>query len=103
MRGRTNSNPLIRDALCESFDLKTDHRLLFRRLGICACGVSGDDGVYQLDLFTDYDALEKEKKIQGALLQVRSKFGANALFTGKNMLKGATNLERNTQIGGHRA
>ena len=103
MRGRTNSNPLIRDALCESFDLKTDHRLLFRRLGICACGVSGDDGVYQLDLFTDYDALEKEKKIQGALLQVRSKFGANALFTGKNMLKGATNLDRNMQIGGHRA
>ncbi len=103
VRERTNSYSLVRDALCESFDLKTDHRLLFRRLGVCACDVTDDDGVYQLDLFTDYDALEKEKKMQGTLLQVRSKFGANALFTGKNMLKGATNLERNMQIGGHKA
>ena len=103
MRERTNSVKTIRDALLASFDEKTDRRLLFRRLGVCACNVTADDGIYQLDMFTDYDALEKEKKIQGAMLKVRSKFGANALFTGKNMLKGATNLERNTQIGGHRA
>ena len=103
MRTRTSSPSSVRDALCESFDLKTDHRLLFRRLNVCANDVTPDDGIYQLDLFTDYQALEKEKKIQGALLQVRSKFGANAVFTGKNMLKGATNLERNLQIGGHRA
>ena len=57
----------------------------------------------KLDLFTDYAALEKEKKLQAAMLKVRSKFGANALFTGKNLLKGATNLERNKQIGGHKA
>lgn len=102
-RVRTNGLSLIREALLTSFTEKTDHSLLFRRLGICACDVSADDGVFQLDLFTDYDALEREKKIQGAMLKVRAKFGANAVFTGKNMLKGATNLERNTQIGGHRA
>ena len=103
MRERTGSLLLIRSGLLESFDRKTDHRLLFRRLGICAADVTVDDGICQLDMFTDYDALEREKKIQGAMLKVRSKFGANALFTGKNLLKGATNLERNQQIGGHKA
>ena len=103
LRERTNSPQLVRRALLESFDLKTDHRLLFRRLGLCAAGVTADDGVCQLDLFTDYAALEKEKKMQGAMLKVRAKFGANALFTGKNLLKGATTLERNQQIGGHKA
>jgi DNA polymerase V len=103
MRERTNSPKLVMDALTASFDQKTDHHLLFRRLGICASNVTTDDGVFQLDFFTDYDALEKEKKIQGALLEVRSKYGANALFTGKNMMKGATTLGRNMQIGGHRA
>ena len=54
-------------------------------------------------MFTDYDALEKEKKIQRAMLEVRSKYVANAVFTGKNILEGATTLERNMQIGGYRA
>ena len=103
MRERTNSPQTVRDALTASFDQKTDHHLLFRRLGVCANNVTADDGMYQLDFFTDYDALEKEKKIQAAMLEVRSKFGANAVFTGKNMVKGATTLERNMQIGGHRA
>ena len=79
------------------------HRLLYRRLGICAEGARADSGFFQLNMFIDYEALEREKRLQGALSEVRSKYGANALFTGKNMLKGATQLERNQQIGGHRA
>ena len=102
-RERTNSLRLVRNALLESFDRNTNHLLLFRRLGLCASDVTPDDGICQLDLFTDYAGLEKEKKIQAAMLKVRSKYGANALFTGKNLLKGATNLERNKQIGGHKA
>ena len=103
MRERTNSPKAVQDALTASFDQKTDHHLLFRRLRVCANNVTADDGMYQLDFFTDYDALEKEKKIQAAMLEVRQKFGSNAVFTGKNMVKGATTLERNMQIGGHRA
>ena len=103
MRGRTNSLRAVRDGLLASFDGKADSRLLFRRLGISACDVTADDGVCQLDLLTDYDALERERKIQAAMLRVRSRYGANALFMGKNLLKGATSLERNRQIGGHRA
>ena len=52
-------------------------------------------------MFIDYEALEREKRLQEALVSV-PKYGANALFTG-NMLEGATQLERNQQIGGHRA
>ena len=57
----------------------------------------------QLDFFTDYDALGRERRLQAALQEIRGRFGSNALFLGKNMLDGATQLERNSQIGGHRA
>ena len=60
-------------------------------------------GVFQMNMFIDYDALEKDRKLQGAMLEVRKRFGANAIFKGMNMLEGATTLERNQQIGGHKA
>ena len=100
---RTNSPQKISPAMVTQFDAKTDHRLLYRRLGVCANGVTVDDGCIQLDLFTDYQALDREKRIQGAMLEVRMRFGANAVFNGKNLMEGATTLERNQQIGGHRA
>ena len=87
----------------KQFDEKTDHRLLYRRLGIAATDTPIDDGIFQLNLFVDYDALEKEKKIQGAMLKVRQKYGANAIVKGMNLLEGATTIERNLQIGGHKA
>ena len=99
----TASVSLVAPLLLSSFDKKTDHRLLFRRLGVCAEGVHESGGSCQLDLFVDYGALEREKRLQDALGQVRAKYGANAVFLGKNKRKGATMLERNTQIGGHRA
>ena len=102
MKTRTNSSAAATEALLLSFDERTDHRLLYRRLGVCACSVAKDDGIYQLDLFVDYDALEKEKRIQRAMIEVRRKFGPNAVFKGMNLLDGATALERNRQIGGHR-
>ena len=68
----------------------------------------------QLDLFTDYEALEKkeqeekaaldkEKKMQQAMLQIKKKFGKNAILKGMNLHDGATAKERNEQIGGHKA
>ncbi len=99
----TGSPSAISAALAMQFDEKTDHRLLYRRLGVCACNVIPDSGTVQIDFFTDYAALEREKRIQGAMLTVRARYGANAIFTGKNLQNGATSLERNQQIGGHRA
>ena len=58
--------------------------------------------MYQLDLFTDYDALEKEKAVQGAMLEIRQRYGKNAVVKGLNMQEGATTMERNMQIGGHK-
>ena len=103
LRGRTNALSAIAPMVLASFDLKTDHALLFRKLGICACDVKTDNSVFQLDLFADYEALEKERKRKAAMLEVRRKYGANALLTGLNFREGATAIERNTQIGGHRA
>ena len=67
----------------------------------------------QLNLFTDYMAskerqeaeqktLEKERKMQQAMIEIKKKFGKNALLKGMNLEEGATMKERNRQIGGHR-
>ena len=98
----TNYFAVVSAALAASFDKKVDRRLLGRRIGINADKTSADSGMYQLDLFTDYDALEKEKAVQGAMLEIRQKYGKNAVVKGLNMMKGATTMERNMQIGGHR-
>ena len=56
-----------------------------------------------MDLFTDYDALEKEARVQKAILLIRRKYGKNAVLKGMNLMDGGTAKERNEQIGGHRA
>ena len=63
-------------------------------------------GYVQLDFFTDYKAQEREERLQRVLLEIRQKYGPTAprvIMKGKNMLEGATALERSQQIGGHRA
>jgi DNA polymerase V len=68
----------------------------------------------QLDLFTDYTALkaqqeaedaalERERQIQETMLTIKRRFGKNAILKGMNLEKGATTMERNRQVGGHRA
>lgn len=62
------------------------------------------DEMYETyDLFTDYDALEKEKKLQLALLDIKHKFGKNAVIKGMNLLDKATTISRNKLVGGHNA
>lgn len=100
---RTNISRSITEVMLPDFDRKTDHRLLFRKLGVCAADVTADEGFFQLDFFTDHDKMDKEKRLQGAMQAVRAKFGNNAVLHGMNYLQGATTRERNTQIGGHRA
>ena len=68
----------------------------------------------QMDLFTDYGALAKEqkeqeeklakeRKLQEAMLSVKKKYGKNAILKGMNLQEGGMTIERNNQIGGHRA
>ena len=56
-----------------------------------------------MNMFVDYEALDRDRRLTAAMQEVRRKYGANAVFKGMNMLEGATTLERNMQIGGHKA
>ena len=104
MRTHTSSAKEIRTALLYAFDMKVDHRLYIRRLGVVAGNLQS--GYEQLDFFTDYNAREREERLQRVLLEIRQKYGPTApkvIMKGKNMLEGATAIERSQQIGGHRA
>ncbi len=103
LRAKTNALSAIAAPVLDSFDKRANHGLLFRRLGICAEDVRSDSNAFQLDLFTDEEALKKERRLDAAMLEVRKKYGANALLKGLNFREGATAIERNSQIGGHRA
>lgn len=99
----TNVAKEVTGRIMQDVEKKSDHRILLRRLGVCACDVVNDDGVYQMDMFTDYAAQDRERQLHAALLEVRTRYGANALLKGLNLLEGATTKMRNEQIGGHRA
>lgn len=62
-----------------------------------------DEAYQQYDLFTDPAELEREHKLQQAMLDIKGKYGKNAILKGMNLEKGATTMERNRQIGGHRS
>ena len=119
--GHTSSTRKIMCAVSDLFDRIVDKNLLVRRLNIVANHVlpeadapKKNDGFEQLDLFTDYAALEvkqeqeraeleREKKMQQAMLTIKKKFGKNAILKGMNLEEGATAKDRNAQIGGHKA
>ena len=117
---QTSSTKLIMDAVMELYDRIVDPRLLIRRVTVVANHLVEEDTVKespsfeQMDLFTDYGALEKaqeeenarlkkERKLQEAMLAVKKKYGKNAILKGMNLEEGATTIERNNQIGGHKA
>ena len=85
------------------FDQIADKTLTVRRITIAANRVVKDEGIFQVNLFTDTTKMEKEKQLQEVMLGLKKKFGKNAVLKGTNYLDGATMKERNKQIGGHRA
>lgn len=62
-----------------------------------------DEAWQQYDLFTDPEEIEKEHRIQKAMLDIKERFGKNAILKGMDLQKGATTMERNRQIGGHKS
>ncbi len=120
IRRQTSSVMLITKAATELYDRIVDRELLIRRITLVANKVIDErnadtnDKPEQLDLFTDYEALskereaedkalEKEKRMQKAVLSIKKKYGKNAILKGLNFEEGATAKERNRQIGGHKA
>jgi len=117
---RTSSARIIANAALDIFDRCVDRRLLIRRLNVTLCNVVNENMITsmpmqtELDLFTDYDALEAEKaekakadirerNMQAALVNIKKKFGKNAILKGLNFREGSTARSRNRQIGGHKA
>jgi DNA polymerase V len=117
---QTSSTKLILDAVTELFERIVDKNLLIRRVNITAnhvvdeATVQKTDNFEQLDLFTDYAAVQakkedeeaelaREKKMQQAMLEIKKKHGKNAILKGMNLEEGATTADRNKQIGGHKA
>ena len=117
----TSSSRLLMNGAAELFDRHVNPNLLIRRLNLCVNHVVSESTLaqqpaqpQQLDLFTDYETLErqqqeeqarldKERRLQEAQLKIKQRFGKNAILRGLNYSEGATAKERNAQIGGHRA
>lgn len=116
----TSSTKQITQAVLELYDRIVDRQLLVRRINVTAArvvdaaSISKEETFEQLDLFTDYEAvrrkqveeeeaLAREKKVQEAMLEIKNKYGKNAILKGMNLLEGATGRDRNQQIGGHKA
>ena len=128
IRRPTSSSRQIIDAVLALYDRIADPVLKIRRIYLDICHVVDDtsdlltprfsqekEGNWeQLDLFTDYENLEKERKqeqetlekerrLQDALLAIRQKYGKNAILKGTSLQEGATMRQRNDTVGGHRA
>ena len=102
----TSSTRLITEAVAGLYDRSADRRLLVRHVGVTATHVVAEDDVAyrQLDLFEEPPEQDgKERKRQEAILEIRRRFGKNAILKGMDFEEGATTIERNKQIGGHKA
>ncbi len=101
---KTSSTHIISEAALSLYDRIVNPKLQVRRLGVAAMNVTDEDSeVEQLELFDDSFDKDKERRQQEAILQIRRKFGKNAILKGMNFEDGATAKERNMQIGGHKA
>ncbi len=118
---KTSSTSLIMDAVISLYDRIINKDLLVRRINITACKVipeseaEGRSGAaVQMSFFDILDendeerqkeknAEAKEKKVQRALIDIKKKHGKNAIIKGMNLEEGATAIERNKQVGGHKA
>lgn len=117
---KTASGKLIMEAAVQLYERIVDDQLSVRRIYLVASHIFDEAEAKekvtfeQVDLFTDFDKLKrqkeaeekelaKEKKVQKAILDIKSKFGKNAVIKGMSLEEGATAIERNNQIGGHKA
>ncbi len=115
----TSSTKIITEKVMELYDRIVDPQLTVRRMYVVANHVINENNIgalqpEQLDFYTDYEALEKqkakeeemlmrEKSMQKALLGIKKKYGKNSVLKGMNLEEGATTIERNGQVGGHKA
>lgn len=111
---KTSSTKIIMDAVMKLYNRIMNKHLLVRRINITANNVvdelneKNNKNYEQIDLFTNYkqtaEKLQKEKtekKLQKAMINIKNKYGKNAIIKGMNLQDGGTTIDRNKQIGGH--
>ena len=115
----TSSTHAIMNAVLDVYDRVVHKDLLIRRVNVTACNLVSETEIpeekpEQLDMFTDYEALEREKqarqlaeekerRLQNVTLAIQDRYGKNAMLKGMNLMEGGTTIARNGQIGGHKA
>lgn len=111
---KTSSTKLINAGFLKLFDDIVDNKLMVRKMYLYVGNLTSEDEIKeeryeQVNLFTNYDEvnkkqekLEEEKRIQKTIIDIKNKYGKNAILKGINFVDGATARERNKQIGGHR-
>ena len=112
---KTSSTKLIMEAVMNLYDRIINDKLLTRRINITANKVIRETEIdknneyEQIDLFTNYEEInkrkkqeEKEKNLQYTMINIKKKYGKNAILKGMNLVEGGTTIERNGQVGGHK-
>ncbi|MBQ9986681.1 MAG: DNA methylase [Oscillospiraceae bacterium] len=112
----TSSTRIITKEMLKLYDRIINPGLLVRRINVTACRVTDETAAaaylqpQQISLFSDSDlqkkeekSLSREKKAQKAIIEVRRKYGKNAILKGTNLQEGSTARQRNNQVGGHKA
>ena len=120
LQKKTSSSRVITQAVVDLYDRIVDRDLLIRRINIAACKLALETDVKddvvgeQLTLFDDPEemqrkkeaeeaALAREKRMQRAVVEIKTRYGKNAILKGMNLQEGATAKDRNSQVGGHKA
>ena len=98
----TSSGRVLRQKVLEIFDSFADPHAMYKGLLISYNHLQ-PEAFAQADLFNDSASLERDRRLQKAQLAIQKKYGKNALLKGMDLLDGATAIERNQQIGGHKS
>lgn len=112
---KTSSTDIITRETLKLYDKITNKKLLVRRINVAACNLTEEfnkdiKNIEQLDLFSDVKSRDKElkleseeKKVQYTIINIKNKYGANSILKGLDLVEGATAVDRNNQVGGHKA
>ena len=113
---QTSSTKIIMDATMKLYERIINKNLIVRRINITANNVisvrnaENKKTFEQIDLFTDYHKKEKEQQeekkernLQKAVIDIKNKYGKNAIIKGMNLQDAGTTIDRNNQVGGHKA
>lgn len=100
MANSTNVYSVVKEYVDRLYYKTISKDVPIRRLGICFSGLA-DESAEGYDLFTDVEALERERKLENAVLEIKDRFGKNAMLRAFDLQEGATQITRNKLIGGH--